>query len=1025
MKNIQMKGKKRVKGTVLFTVVAVMFVLIVFLMSTLILTTSANRRSYYTYYQTQAQYATSAALDAITNYAYSDKDFSDWVTSAEVSDGNEHEIMVRFANTALPLSDSQATPDSVRCTVQSDKPHYTYDSVTGKIHEQKSWKITATAVVGAGRNQTSYSMVNYIYANVKTGDTSGRENTVSFNRYTYDQTLQNGSNPNGSPPSLATAMYTLGNVAGAGGGEGNMLVLGPQYSGMATAPVGRIKYNNTTTPTLTYDNNSAVVGNGVYVNNFYSAVALDFTFQNAGEGVQFWGNASGKNNNGLTFHSQISSSYAATAANKWDYKNLNYVYVDGTLSGAETGTGEGSNQGVRLGNSATDTMPINLYAGAINFRGANESLYVQGDVYLYDPALDSIWNKKVTTQLTKFVNSNISGKNSFFSGAGGNLICNNRSLELKDGLTIDGDLVFTNPKGTLKFGNNVTIKGNLYSVVAPTGTATVTGSTNIGVDAIKTAMGKDASTPPKDNYGKGYPAGYAAGATADYNYQLFPYAYRLDEIFTTYYRWDLADDANWATDPLIKESTAAGHTWTRESVSVSVPDYYTEAGFNAPITVTSAQAGGDEWKYANYVGSGYMADGSRITLVSGTSYNDAVYSVETKYNVGDLKGYKNGTISVPCTHPHDYNASTGASTNGFMKPLEIVTYSAAGSKVSKQTNTDISTLEAFQNVFAATKTKTINRSNIATYQKSMQVVYPVEGQVNLKAEPMTVYYINESCTLDVTGINGTILIDPQAHHLSSASPGIGIVLTGTLGGTTDETKKINILTNNTVIYDTDGTVKSVYGPSGQTDAATGKAFNGSYSDRTEISFFLYNFSSPNNVNGFDEFRKIIPTGIYDSVNKGVFDVVSNPLYPGQTGYSALTGDERWKFMFIPNSVTFAEANKDYNFDAIVMDTAMLLTNSTISTGGSRYVTGSCSYREEHSSTPYAKSGYKLLGLGTIVVKDVLGTNWPTTVYLGDAHRPNGSTPSTPEQNSTTGSDDRKPNSGDGKDYFNNDHVGAS
>ncbi len=45
MKKILEKGKQRVKGTVLFTVVTVMLVMVIFLMSTLILTTSANRRS--------------------------------------------------------------------------------------------------------------------------------------------------------------------------------------------------------------------------------------------------------------------------------------------------------------------------------------------------------------------------------------------------------------------------------------------------------------------------------------------------------------------------------------------------------------------------------------------------------------------------------------------------------------------------------------------------------------------------------------------------------------------------------------------------------------------------------------------------------------------------------------------------------------------------------------------------------------------------------------------------------------------
>ena len=55
----------RVKGSVLLTVTMVMFIMVMFLMSTLVLTKSASRRTYYTYFETQAQLAAEAALDAI------------------------------------------------------------------------------------------------------------------------------------------------------------------------------------------------------------------------------------------------------------------------------------------------------------------------------------------------------------------------------------------------------------------------------------------------------------------------------------------------------------------------------------------------------------------------------------------------------------------------------------------------------------------------------------------------------------------------------------------------------------------------------------------------------------------------------------------------------------------------------------------------------------------------------------------------------------------------------------------------
>ena len=119
MKQIMMKGKQRVKGTVLFTVVSVMMIMVVFLMSTLILTTSANRRSYYTYYHTQAEYAAQSALDCITNYAYSNAGFSQWVGS--IADDDPHEVFIEFKDSQMPLSDPNAPESNIRCTVQKEK----------------------------------------------------------------------------------------------------------------------------------------------------------------------------------------------------------------------------------------------------------------------------------------------------------------------------------------------------------------------------------------------------------------------------------------------------------------------------------------------------------------------------------------------------------------------------------------------------------------------------------------------------------------------------------------------------------------------------------------------------------------------------------------------------------------------------------------------------------------------------------------------------------------------------------------
>ncbi|MDE6729334.1 MAG: polymer-forming cytoskeletal protein [Oscillospiraceae bacterium] len=66
MKKATPKSPKKLKGTVLFTVVSVMMVLIVFLVATLALATTASKRSYTNYQQEQAEYTAKAVMEAVT-----------------------------------------------------------------------------------------------------------------------------------------------------------------------------------------------------------------------------------------------------------------------------------------------------------------------------------------------------------------------------------------------------------------------------------------------------------------------------------------------------------------------------------------------------------------------------------------------------------------------------------------------------------------------------------------------------------------------------------------------------------------------------------------------------------------------------------------------------------------------------------------------------------------------------------------------------------------------------------------------
>ena len=630
-----MKGKKRVKGTVLFTVVTVMLVMVLFLMSTLILTTSANRRSYYSYYQTQAQYAAQAALDAITNNAYSDLSFSQWVeTNANVI-GEKKDIYVTFDGSNLGLNDdisgipdrtiayqertitgprTAATPGTVQnvqvnqnahqtvhCWIEKDETNYVWDEETGMAYPQDAWKITATAVVGSGNNQRSYTMVNHIYKNVRTPSDDTKNNKVDYTSYKWElKTTQGGGTSGGSQ---IKAVYTLAPT----GTTNNIASYGPLNSNMTSIPYGRTKYNGKTA--LSFKNQVRTIGDVLFVGNMRPDTNQEFQFQEPGEGAVIWGDLIASTQGGMAVNAAISGGpkgLQPTATNKWDYRNdVNYVYVDGSFYYGTTA--KDVLISYKLTERTKSDMPVNLYAGAAKGNNGTYGMAVNGDVYLYDPDEESDIRGKagVGTHLTAFVNQNVNKTNiANVPTLGGNLICNNKTLTLgmsgsEDAQTVEiaGDLIFTNPSGTLKIVGNVKVGGKIVCAGTLNNTGTLknmdgtdyTKTITSGLTAAKTLMA-DSS----------YPSSYAGATPSGFDYSILPYAYRLDEIFTRYYRWDLAQTAkpaNFDTNPaiaagldnLMKESIAAGHSRLSRH-RLSLMSSYTRAISCVPVITVSSGA---------------------------------------------------------------------------------------------------------------------------------------------------------------------------------------------------------------------------------------------------------------------------------------------------------------------------------------------------------------------------------------------------------------------------------------------------
>ena len=114
--------KKRAAGSVLFTVVAVLMIMIVFLVGTLAIASSANKRSHNSYSTTQAQYTARTGIDSVIAAVITNSDIADAVDNlarngtigdtlaptiaiSDTSMGNITDLQIEKVDTQMILTD--------------------------------------------------------------------------------------------------------------------------------------------------------------------------------------------------------------------------------------------------------------------------------------------------------------------------------------------------------------------------------------------------------------------------------------------------------------------------------------------------------------------------------------------------------------------------------------------------------------------------------------------------------------------------------------------------------------------------------------------------------------------------------------------------------------------------------------------------------------------------------------------------------------------------------------------------------
>ncbi len=330
------KIPKRVQGTVLFTVVCVMMVLIVFLMGTLALAATANNRANFKYQKAQNESIARTVMESVVK-AISEDNTNNGIRSSIVN-ATPFDMSVKLDGRDYPVS------------VSKNGTRSWYDGgqwLTGDVYD-----ITATVTTLAGNEETVY--------------------TASM---VLGTTVQNNPNPP-QPGGRSGAFVSLGGINGTIGTAG-MTTGGTEIGLNGTGNESYTLDNDAVQELPFYVNGNLTTASGCYAicnalgdkaNNVssYLAVTGNFTINNAGYQLGFdpsvkW-EEKDSNGNPITLN----------------YYDIPSVYVGKKL---EALSGDFS-----FGN---DNVPVNVYAGEIS---SDIDFFHKGDIYCFDENATSLFN---------------------------------------------------------------------------------------------------------------------------------------------------------------------------------------------------------------------------------------------------------------------------------------------------------------------------------------------------------------------------------------------------------------------------------------------------------------------------------------------------------------------------------------------------------------------------------------------------------------------------------------------------------
>ena len=439
----------KLKGTVLFTVVSVLMVLIVFLMGTLALAATASNRAYGNYQKEQTEYTARAVLDSVVQAINED----------HTTNGIKYHMAASLTSQASnPITVTVDASDGLQATV----------SIANAGNRQVYSETQGTWVSG-----TVYELSTTIDRTMA---------GTTYRAYIVDEKLAGGGGGGGG----GGAFVSLGGVSGKIGTGG--FTAGGTEIGIGTD--GQQDY---------YFDNGAVQMAPVYVKgNLTLGSQTTVYFNKVGDAAnqkpQFFA---------VTGDLTLSNDFkiATDPQFKWpsstvDYTEIPTLYVGGTIYQVQSKV----LFNITDENTGAANTPVNIYCGNLITNDAAR-LSLTGDLYAFDPdATTKLYNQNPSTMLFNWVQNTVqlgtNVSNDPANGFGdlysaGNVEIGN--VDIEGVVRVAKDLtILCNDGKSYGFDQNVIVGGTLDLKDQGVQNYRLTIGGNLCADTLKVYGGKDA-----------------------------------------------------------------------------------------------------------------------------------------------------------------------------------------------------------------------------------------------------------------------------------------------------------------------------------------------------------------------------------------------------------------------------------------------------------------------------------------------------------------------------------------------------